>query len=273
MIAVRALLGVALVAAVTSPSSGQPSAAVVGSVEDSLGTPIRDVQILALGTSAQASTDARGRFRLNDLRPGSYFLLIRRLGFEPIRVPVEAPTAEDSPLAIELRESATDLATVTVRADGVSPLLARTGFLERRRFSGAPAGQFLTRADLDKVRPIDLGQMLRRMSSRASRCGDGIIFLDGVLLTKPVTDPPPTAGTTTTALINSTNNNIASAAAGRAVQDATKSGTSMPKPQALDLIPPHLIEGMEVYSSPAQVPNEYRAAFREARCVILLWTR
>jgi hypothetical protein len=41
----------------------------------------------------------------------------------------------------------------------------------------------------------------------------------------------------------------------------------------LDLVPINWIEGMEVYASPAQIPNEYRAAFREARCVILLWTR
>ncbi len=276
MTALRAILVFALLISAPAALRAQAKAVVLGSVEDSLGAPLRDVRVQAVGTSVQAVTDARGRFKLGDLSPGTYLLRVRRLGFAQLLVPVELPQAEDSPLAIELRESATDLAPMEIRRNAVSARLAKTGFENRRLFSGAPPGQFVTRADLDRLGAMDLSQMLRRMSSRAWRCTDGIIFLDGVLLVQPPREQAPTAATftaTTTPLLNSTNNAAASAAAGRAIQDAAKSGKSAPKPTSLDMIPAQWIEGMEVYASPAQIPNEYRAAFREAQCVILLWTR
>lgn len=254
-------------------SSAQSVAKVTGSVEDSLGAPIPDVQIVAIGTSVLATTDAKGRFRLAELRPGSYLLRARRLGYEPLLVPVEIASDDELSIAIELRASATELAPVIIRKDGISSRLASTGFESRRAFSGAPPGQFLTRADLDRIRPIDLSQMLRRMSERASRCGDGVIFVDGVLLSKPIADAAPTNPATTVTMTSATTANITNNSFGRTLQELAKIGTPAPKPQGIDLIPVSQIEGMEVYSSPAQIPNEYRAAFREARCVILLWTK
>ncbi len=273
MTALRRVIGTALFLLAPSTLPAQAGTVVLGSVEDSLGTPIRDVQIFAVGTDVRATSDAMGRFRLLDLPRGSYLLRVRRLGFEPVMVRVELPFADGSPLSIELRESAADLAPVVVRTDGISPRLAETGFENRRQFSGAPPTQFVTRADFDRVQPIDLTQMLRRMSGRAARCGDGVVFLDGTLLTKPVADALPSASPTTTSLMYSPDAATAGSAARRAVQEIAKTGVAAPKPMALDLVPQNWIEGMEVYSSPAQIPNEFRAAFREARCVILLWTR
>ena len=160
-----------------------------------------------------------------------------------------------------------------VKADRVSPRLAATGFLNRKQFSGAPPEQYVTRADFDKLRPIDLGQMLRRMSARAARCGDGVIFLDGVLMGKPIADAATVLTATALALLSNASSTTALEASRKATQDIARTGSPIPKPQALDMIPLNWIEGMEVYASAAQIPNEYRAAFREARCVILLWTR
>jgi hypothetical protein len=246
---------------------------VAGAVEDSLGTPLADVQVSLVGSRRSAATDAKGIFRLGDLEPGQYLLRFRRLGFEALLLPIQLPLADASPLAIELRTSVTELAPVLVKSSGVSARLLAFGFANRKQFSGAPAEQFITRTELDQLRPIDLTQMLRRMSGRAGRCGDGVVFLDGVLLTKPIADPLPSALPGTNSQMYSSNPAVAGAAARRAVQEVAKTGVATPKPMPLDLVPVNWIEGMEVYASPAQIPNEYRAAFREARCVILLWTR
>ncbi len=257
----------------TLSEQGPDVPALAGTVEDSLGVPVPDVVVQALGTGEQTTTDARGRFRFDAFRSGSYLLRLRRLGFEPLIVPVELPLAADSPLAIELRGSLVSLAPVIVKADGISPRLAATGFADRKLHSGAPDGQFLTRGELERANVIDLGQMLRRMSSRAARCSDGVIFLDGVLMARQPTEGPPTPQRSTVLELQSKVPGVANAAAARAAQEAAQNGSAMPLPSPLDQVPQHWIEGMEVYASPAQIPNEYRAAFREARCVILLWTR
>lgn len=272
MTSLRRLVGLALLTLAPAALRAQ-SHVVVGTVEDSLGAPIPDVQIIAVGSNKQVSTDAKGRFRFPDLTPGAHVLRVRRLGFESVVVRVELPIPDDAPLAIELREAATDLVPVVIRKDGISPRLTDAGFENRKLFSGAPPEQFVTRADFDRIRPVDLTQMLRRMSARAARCGDGIIFLDGVLMAKPIADAAAVPTATQQAMMNNSNSNTARDASRKAMQDIARTGTPIPKPQPLDLIPQNWIEGMEVYASPAQIPNEYRAAFREARCVILLWTR
>ncbi len=266
------LLGLALLAPLRSAAALQRSA-VTGAIEDSLGTPLADVQVSLVGSRSVVTTDTKGLFRLADLNPGQYLLHVRRLGFEALLLPVQLPLADGALLAIELRPTITELKPVLVKATGISPRLAAFGFANRRDFSGAPSEQFVTRVELDKLRPIDLTQMLRRMTGRAARCGDGVVFLDGVLLTKPIADPLPSALPGTNSQMYSSNPAVAGAAARRAVQEVAKTGVAAPKPMPLDLVPINWIEGMEVYASPAQIPNEYRAAFREARCVILLWTR
>ena len=246
---------------------------IAGAVEDSLGAPLADVQVTLVGSRLFVATDAKGHFQLSDLRPGQYLLRFRRLGFEALLLPLQLPLADGAPLAIELRPTVSELAPVMVKAAGVSPRLVAFGFANRKQFSGAPPEQFITRVELDQLRPIDLTQMLRRMSARAAQCSDGVVFLDGVLLTKPIDDPLPSALPGTNSQMYSSNPAVAGAAAKRAVQEVAKTGVAAPKPLPLDLVPINWIEGMEVYASPAQIPNEYRAAFREARCVILLWTR
>ena len=283
MTSLRRLVGLALLflapAALRAQSNSSGTTSVSGTVEDSIGAPIVGAQILAVAGTSRAVTDSFGRFLLTNLRRGTVTLEIRRLGFEPLTVPLDLPLADDESLAIELRGgatrggAATDLAPVLVKAERVSPRLAATGYLNRKQFSGAPPEQYVTRADFDKLRPIDLGQMLRRMSARAARCGDGVIFLDGVLMGKPIADAAPVLTATTLALLSNASSTTALEASRKATQDIARTGSPIPKPQALDMIPLNWIEGMEVYASAAQIPNEYRAAFREARCVILLWTR
>lgn len=253
--------------------AAQAAVTVTGTVSDSLGAPIADAHIAADGTGIRATTDAKGRFQIANLKPGPLTLTVRRLGFERLTIPLELSADDEVSLAIELHEFSTELAPVIVRKDAVSARLAATGFENRRRFSGAPPGQFITRAQLDAVRPLNVSQMIGRMSERAMNCRDGLVFVDGVLLARQVADQSPQPSASTLALMQSSNAATANAASRRAAMDIAQNGTPMPKPLTIDQISINQIEGIEVYASAAQIPNEYRAAFRSARCAILLWTR
>ena len=49
--------------------------------------------------------------------------------------------------------------------------------------------------------------------------------------------------------------------------------TAMPISSQLDQIPVNNVEAIEMYTGPSEIPVEYNAAFRQARCVIVVWTR
>ncbi len=56
---------------------------IVGIVRDTLGNPVDSVDILAGSLKRHALTDASGTFRFDDVKPGTYDLSARKLGFFP----------------------------------------------------------------------------------------------------------------------------------------------------------------------------------------------
>ena len=72
---------------VTRDSTGRRLAAVVGAVADSAGSPLEGSQILLKPTTGSRPyvtyTNRRGGFVIARVEPGSYEVLIRRLGFAP----------------------------------------------------------------------------------------------------------------------------------------------------------------------------------------------
>ena len=92
MLARRITLACLLVAA-TAASAQQPGRAgapprtgprtIGGVVRDTLGNPIDSVDILVASLKRHALTDANGTFRFDDIKPGTYDLSARKLGFFP----------------------------------------------------------------------------------------------------------------------------------------------------------------------------------------------
>lgn len=226
-----------------------------GAVEDSTGAPIPMVNVGVVGSSTESTTDARGAFRLAPMRPGVYFVRVRRLGFEPLIVRVDLEDGDTVSLGVTLNPSAANLAAVTVREDAVASRLLQVGFDERRRFSGAPAGQFVTRNDIQRLNPTDLTQMLARMARRAAECRKPVLYVDGSVMSPPPLDDP-------TGLLQSIK-----------ADSLQKLGSPAPRSSQLSQIPPDWIEGMEVYAGPSEIPSKYNPSGRGADCVILLWLR
>lgn len=214
--------------------------AVSGLVKDSAGTPIRDVEVVALRSGRSIRTDTAGHFILAGLPSGATDLGIRRIAFEPVVVNVDVPESDTTDIDIRLGGVAQILPTVVVNdhAEHVR-LLAE---FEARRKNGV--GHFITRAQIEKRHPLFLSDMVRsipgasivpaengRAVLRFARSHNGCppqYFLDGLRVTS----------------FN------------------------------IDDVPPGDVEGVELYAGAAGLPPEFNQLYGNTICgTVAIWTR
>ncbi len=133
---------VAVLAAVAAglPARGlraQEAAAVVGRVVDAAsGAPVAAAQVTLVDGGRTAATGADGRFALAGAGRGAHDVLVRRIGYAPATVRLEAGVAGE----VSLRATALALPSVTVRAPG----------RERRLGDAVAPGTVLEGAALDR---------------------------------------------------------------------------------------------------------------------------
>ena len=235
-----------------SPALALQSGAIIGVVADSAQSPIADVQVLVSALAMRTVTDAHGKFRLRNVKAGTYDIRVQRLGFEPLTFAVDVYDRDTVSLDVQLNPSAVQVAPFVVRELPISRLLINVGFEERRRSTNAPPSQFITRAEIAKRNPIDLTQLISRMSGRLKECAMPIVYVDGSLRPALPRDPP---------MITSS------------PKEAGRVGEPPPRPRATDGMPPDRVEGIELYIGPSQIPLQYKAAWRGGDCLVLIWTR
>lgn len=92
-----------------------------GVVIDATVTPIVDAVVRIDSLGLERDTDANGGFVFNDLEPGSYFLNVEKLGFEPVQASAQVVADEERPpvLKIQMTADPTSLPYVsTLQFDG-----------------------------------------------------------------------------------------------------------------------------------------------------------
>ncbi len=236
----------------SSPLHAMQSGDITGVVGDTAQLPIADVQVMLHALAMRVVTDARGRFRFRNIKPGTYDLSVQRIGYEPLTFAVDVRDRDSLSLDVQLNAATTNIAPMVVRENAISRHLIDVGFEERRRSTNAPPSQFITRAEIAKRNPIDLTQLISRMSGRLKECAAPIVYVDGSLRPALPRDPP---------MITSS------------PKEAARVGDPPPRPRVTDGIPPDLVDGMELYIGPAQIPLQYKAAWRGGDCLVLIWTR
>src|SRR5690349_14287938 len=115
VIAVIALLA----GGATARAHAQPrprDVAILGSVFDTLGAPIADVEVALVGTDVVRRTDGGGEFALPAPRAGRYVLRARRVGFVAKEVPVDGSAGDTLTVTLNLVPAAPVLAPVVVEA-------------------------------------------------------------------------------------------------------------------------------------------------------------
>ncbi len=75
------------------------SDSVVGVVRDADGKPLHDARVRLAELHREVRTDVEGRFRMRELAPGRYTLVVSLRGFAPVADPIQIPRAE----AVEIR--------------------------------------------------------------------------------------------------------------------------------------------------------------------------
>jgi hypothetical protein len=209
-------------------------------------------EILLPAGPRSVRTEPSGAFELRGLADGVHTVIVRSIGYAPLRTLITVPVPRDSIVEFQLHPLAKELAEVVVvgRATGIGRMRA---FEERR--ATIAGGSFLTREDLAKRDDARLSDILRSVrGTRLQRQSDGStflmsprgtlslkvrdcyyqVYLDGVRIFAP--------------------------------------GSTAVKPPNVDDFAPQGIEAIEIYTGPAITPPQF-SGLGAACGTIVLWTR
>ena len=256
--ALRGLLpaATALAAAAAIPAEAHAQAArsealdVRGTVFDTLGAPLRGAAVALMPGTQEATTDERGTFVIPKVRPGPYVIRVRALGHAPQTHPVtlDDATAEQ---AFTLVPTGPVLASVLV-TDTAPATPVATGFAARLNSHLYPRSAFVTREQIEKMRPLRFGDVLARVPG---------IRLERLERTGATWPKSHSRGATSL---------TKECQAMHVYVDGTP--VALESRRGIDHIDWRQVQGVEVYPGSARIPAEYNRT--GASCgVILVWTR
>lgn len=200
------------------------------------GVPLTGAQVRLQGLGVGGVTDEAGVLTIGSVAPGPRTVEVRLLGYAPAAASAMVAAERTTDVRFELTRA--PIALEPVRVVSRPGLLAQHGFFRRRE---GGLGTFLTRADIEKIRPRTLSDVLRRQP--------------GFVMIPTVTGASPSArGTRRSCPIQYYLDGIQVAMFN------------------VDDIPPGDVEGMEIYRGAASIPPAFKQG--TALCgVILIWTR
>jgi len=233
-----ALAASALLAAISLPAQeANPVVRVRGVVVDSAGAPVPGAEVRAIGTELLVLTSDSGVFRF-ELPAGPVVFAVRRLGFVPATFLAQlTPTGRTKGVTLTLQGMAQALPGVVVAEEREQTWLRV--FNDRR---DSHQGTFITRSDIEKARARLTTDLLRRRVASAQ-----------VVLTRTGTR------------VYMRGNSSRRCAPQLFVHTTPYSGE-------VDDFPPDVIEALEIYSGPAEVPPELNIG-RSLCGAIVIWTR
>ncbi len=235
-----------LVPVVSSPIDAQ-RAILRGVVTDATTlAPIAGASIQLKGQRGVSFTDGEGRFRIVGVRNGEVTILINGVGYQPgaldLAIAVADPVVFDLGRLV-LKPMVTELDPIEVEAIALNRRLERVGFFSRMH---GESGTFITRADIDKLKPARTSELLRRVVGFQTSADGSISSGRGIA--------SMTQGFTACGVdyyidgIHSTAVNI-------------------------DVVMPTVVAGIEVYSGAASIPPAFRVTGNPKCGVVVVWTR
>ncbi len=223
---------------------GNPGS-IIGFIGDSAGAPIAFAEIMIPGLP-KALSDSMGNFVIRAIPPGRVLISIRRIGFSP-----EALVATVSPgvtitVPVVMRPLARTLPAVRVDGQADSRQMPDYHGIHKfdlfyQRRATSLGGTFFTRSQIEQRMPARLSDLLEGKLARLPRCRNALLSVSG-------TDA---YSSSYRLFIDNLPYNI---------QDSPI--------DALDAIPPWAVEGLEIYTSPSQLPME---AMGNACAAIFIW--
>jgi hypothetical protein len=163
---------------IVRPVAAQVNGAITGRVTDATsGLAVSGAQVRILGTGQGAATDTGGRFRLREVRPGSWTVMVIRIGFKQVRRDsVQVRGGDVVHLDLDMAPVAVEVESLVVRQqrdpilDPLAP--AATQRITAKDFHNLPI------TTLDDALALSGGTV--DQSVRGGRPGEQAFVLDGV---------------------------------------------------------------------------------------------
>ena len=217
-------------------------------------------------TGRSATSDATGKFTLEDLPEGRLLIVVGKLGYKPESTHVTIFGSRVLVQEFRLSPPVTALAEVKVTGTASHPDMS--GFEERRKQNGA--GKFIDRATLANVENRSTGMVLSSLGGVRIWQGNNQawasttrIAVSGNLRATGLRQEDISAGARPACYMD-------------VYLDGTivyQFGVSPPMPLFnVNSIPPDQIEAMEVYNSSAQAPSRFNRTGSECG-VLVIWSR
>lgn len=146
---------------VTSARAQDSSAAIAGRVTNQAGLPLAGAEVSVGRFAATVRSDNRGQFRLWALPPQTPIAItVRHVGYHSLTTTVTLTRGETREVDLQLAALPVPLDTMVTEAQAVRENLRRAGFYNRQRLG---FGQFMTRDAIERLRAIDVWDVLERM--------------------------------------------------------------------------------------------------------------
>ncbi len=144
---------------VTPAPMRRGSSMLSGMVRNAQGEPLGGAQVMVWGSGITMTTSDDGRFTISNLPAGTQTVETRYVGFAPSRMAVDLASGRSVAVTITMSERADVLDEVMVYGMGRELANVLAGFDQRRKLG---FGSFITRADVERQRPLRFTDLLRR---------------------------------------------------------------------------------------------------------------
>lgn len=190
-------VGLCALALVPLGLHAQQGGTVTGRVTDQgVQAPIQEVQVMVVGTTRGAQTDAQGRYTIVGVPAGSQSIMARRVGYSPRTITVVVVAGRPVTVDFTLAQAALQLQEVVVNAvtgqsQRRSEIGTNTGYIDMSTLSQAPITKM---ADVlqGRIAGVNLAtssgtagasQRIRvRGANSLSLSNEPLLYLDGVLI-------------------------------------------------------------------------------------------
>lgn len=222
-----------------------------GIVTDTSLAPVPMAEVYILRGNLRLRTGMNGRFRFLGVPPGSYVMIVRRIGLRPVSSVVNVAPSDTIRLSFALERSVKNLDTVVIAAKRQSIRMAE--FEGRRRLG---FGEFMTREEIMKNPSVFATELLRRFKT---------------INVSPNYEVGPIPAYY--ALSRREGGSILGTGGGYCAMQVMLDGFALPTPFDLSQLPsPKELGAIEVYNGPATLPPQFGGGDR--RCgMVLIWTR
>jgi carboxypeptidase family protein len=228
--------------------SGKTFGTIDGLVSDTNLVPIQAAQVSILRTELKIGTGPNGRFRITNVVPGQYLVIVRRVGFRPTSAIIEVAPRDTVRLAYALERLPANLDTVVITA--AKRQSARLMEFDQRRKLGF--GDFMTQDEIEKRNSVYSTELFRKfMSINVSPSRTGAITEYFAISKREGGNP-----------------NV-----GSCPMQVILDNVPLPTPFNLDLLPtPRDLGGIEVYPGASTTPPRF-AGYNSGCGLILVWTK